>query len=302
MCIRDRLWRSLTAEWSGAAPQLKQAKARRFQEPPRSKDVADLWAKLPAWERLGEEVLSTGLELPKWMRSAALERLLPQPLLNTLVARPELATYETRLAWIQTQMEYARGQAQATAYAPGSGKDANGDVHMNSVEGPPGIAPDAVEGLSWALAESVQAGDWDLAEQLQNTIYAMKGSKGGFRKGFGKGKSGKGGAAPAAAAKGGAEFQGTCRHCGNWGHRMAECRKLTQELGKAGGSKAKVGGKGGPKGGKGPLAAPLAAVADDDHSAAQMPVGAIEPGRQIARQVSEDVDARPFRFQIPVDG
>ena len=51
-------------------------------------------------------------------------------------------------------MEHARGLAQATSYAPTTGKDANGDVHMYSVDGPPGIAPDAVEGLSWALAES----------------------------------------------------------------------------------------------------------------------------------------------------
>ena len=33
------LWRSLCAEWSGAAPQLKQAKARRYQEPARCKDL-----------------------------------------------------------------------------------------------------------------------------------------------------------------------------------------------------------------------------------------------------------------------
>ncbi len=90
------LWRALCSEWSGAAPQLKQAKARRYQEQPRCKDVAELWSRLPAWERLGEEVLSTGLELPEWMRCAALERLLPQPLLNTLVARPELATCAAR--------------------------------------------------------------------------------------------------------------------------------------------------------------------------------------------------------------
>jgi hypothetical protein len=58
------LWRSLTAEWSGAAPQLKQAKARRYQEPARCKDVSELWSRLPAWERLGEEVQLAGLDLP----------------------------------------------------------------------------------------------------------------------------------------------------------------------------------------------------------------------------------------------
>ena len=42
------LWRSLCAEWSGAAPQLKQAKARQYQEPPKCKDITELWSRLPA--------------------------------------------------------------------------------------------------------------------------------------------------------------------------------------------------------------------------------------------------------------
>ncbi len=50
------------------------------------------------------------------MRNAALERLLPPALLNTLVAKTDLDTYEKRLAWVQTQMEYARGR-QRTARA-----------------------------------------------------------------------------------------------------------------------------------------------------------------------------------------
>ena len=82
-------------------------------------------------------------------------------------------------------MEHARGLAQAAGYAP-HGKDASGDVNMYSVDEPPGLAPDAITSMSWAMAESVQAGDWDTADQLQNAIYAMKGSKGGgLRKGLG---------------------------------------------------------------------------------------------------------------------
>ena len=73
-------------EWSGAAPQLKQAKARRYQEPPKCKDVTERWSRLPAWERLGEEVKLAGVDLPEWMRSAALEKLLPAQLLATLIS------------------------------------------------------------------------------------------------------------------------------------------------------------------------------------------------------------------------
>ena len=52
------LWRSLCAQWSGAAPQLQHAKACRYQTPLRCKTVPELWARLPAWERRGEEAVS----------------------------------------------------------------------------------------------------------------------------------------------------------------------------------------------------------------------------------------------------
>ncbi len=256
------LWRSLCAQWSGAAPQLQHAKARRYQYPPTCKGMAELWTQLPAWERLGEEVALSGLAVPSWLAMAALEQLLPAQLRDALVARAscgsELATYPARLAWVKVQMEHARGLAQATAFAPGRGKDAAGDVNMYSVDDPPGLAPSAIEEMTWAVAEATHSGDWALADTLQHAVFAMKGKSGGFRKGFGKGKGDKGAASPAAAAKGG-EFNGACNHCGIWGHRRSECRKLTAELGKTGGP----GGKGGPMGGKGPTAAPLAEVAAD---------------------------------------
>ncbi len=265
------LWRVLCAEWSGAAPQLQHAKARRYQYPPTCKSVAELWTKLPAWERLGEEVALSGLAVPSWLAMSALEQLLPVGLRDALVARAscgnELITFPARLAWVKVQMEHARGLEQATAYAPGRGKDAAGDVNMYVVDDPPGLVQDASENLTWALAEAAHAGDWALADTLQHAIYAMKGGKGGFRKGgLGKGKQGKGGPSGATPGKGegaAVEFNGHCNHCGIYGHRRSECRKLTAELGKAGGPKGKAGGKGGAAGGKGPTAAPLAEVAAD---------------------------------------
>ena len=153
------LWRSLCAQWSGAAPQLQHAKACRYQMPVRCKTVQELWSRLPSWERLGEEVSLSGFLVPPWVASSALDQLLPTQLRDSLVARAtcgeELKTYAQRLAWVKTQMEYARGQAQATAYAPsgGLGKDASGDVNMYSVDDP-SVAPESVEGLLWALSEA----------------------------------------------------------------------------------------------------------------------------------------------------
>jgi hypothetical protein len=219
----------------------------------------------------------SGLAVPPWLAMAALDQLLPASLRDALVARAscgdELSTFPARLAWVKLQMEHARGLAQATAYAPGGGgrgKDAGGDVNMYSVDNPPGF--DTIEGMSWALAEAAHAGDWALADSLQHSIFALKGGKGGFRKGLGKGKSGKGAASPETAGKGhsaGAEFQGACNHCGIWGHRRSECRKLTAELGKTGGTKGKAGGKGGATGGKGP-AAPLAELGAADEWAGEL--------------------------------
>jgi hypothetical protein len=182
-----------------------------------------------------------------------------------MVARSDLATYNQRVAWVKTQMEHARGLAQATAFAPSSGKDASGDVYMCSVEGhaEPG------DGLEWAVADAVHRGDWAAAEKLGGTLYALKGAKGKGRKGLGKGggKGDKGGKDAAGAA----DFNGVCHHCGIWGHRRQECRRLTTELAKGGGGKGAKGKsanpKGGPKGGKGPILEFAAAEAEDDADA-----------------------------------
>ncbi len=83
--------------------------------------MAELWAKWPAWERLGEEVAVSGLAVPSWLAMSALEQLLPVGLRDALVARAscgnELITFPARLAWVKVQMEHARGLEQATAYA-----------------------------------------------------------------------------------------------------------------------------------------------------------------------------------------
>ncbi len=99
----------------------------------------------------------SNLILPDWMRNVALEKLLPTALLNTLISRSELVEFPARVAWVKTQMEHARGIAQAAAYGPGTGKDAGGDVHMNSVEAASASA-DPHDVLAWAPANAVDQG------------------------------------------------------------------------------------------------------------------------------------------------
>ena len=274
------LWRGLCAEWHGSAPQYKHAKARRFQDPPRCRDVQGLWASLPVWERLGEEVKTAGLDLPDWLKSAALEKLVPSELLQVMISRPELDSYVRRLQWIKAQMEYARGTNQALAYSGHSQKDKSGDVLMGEL-GSDRFSSAGSGSDSRSLVGSMQdersrcelAGDWDRSSALSFAIQSLTKGKG---KGKGKGKSGYGDAGGGYSSGGysgaehagkgnylggkggggksgdgqpvaGGDFSGTCNHCGIWGHRKNQCKRLDAEM--AAKRDPKGGGKG--KGGKG---------------------------------------------------
>ena len=119
-------------------------------------------------------------------------------LLNTLVARPELSSYAARITWVKTQMEHARGLAQATAYGPGPGKDNSGDVLMGSLAQPPCPGPEAQNGALWALHQEKARlefrGEHGQVESVQAAINALSKGKGGGGKGAGKGPCAPGGA------------------------------------------------------------------------------------------------------------
>ena len=278
------LWRNLCAEWAGSAPQYRHAKAKQFQDPPRAKDMAALWAALPSWERLGEEVRTAGFDVPEWVKSAALEKLLPLELLRTLISRPELDSLSTRLAWVRSQMEHARGSAQMLALAGGGrGKDAGGDVLMGALVSDPPGADSTVWNLQAERSRSELEGDWARAAALSEAINALgKGYKG--KSGGKGGKAGKG--APAAwdrastwgggkgaekGSKGGGggdaaagSFGGACHHCGVVGHRKRDCKKLDAEM-----AARRQGGQGGGKGGKGIYECGAGEANTDDPAGAQ---------------------------------
>jgi hypothetical protein len=254
------LWRRLHVEWEGTAPQLRHAKARKYQDPDRCKNVLVLWEALPAWEHLGEEIKAAGFEAPDWVKTSALEKLVPLDLLSVLVGRPELDTYARKLHWVRCQMEHARGASQARAV---SGLKEKEDVHMVgavSTDASDGSQPTS-DALVWSLQECARTGDWDGMTAISGALQALtKGKgKGKLGKGGGKGNSGggkagkgwsKGASSPSTPAPpGDAEyFDGVCNHCGNHGHRKIHCRKLDREMAA---KRAAGGGKSGGKGGKG---------------------------------------------------
>jgi hypothetical protein len=137
------------------------------------------------------------------------------------------------MLWVRAQMEHAKSHARASSIAPKSRKEAE-DVDMGNME---------------------EAGDWTSMEQLANALYAFtkgkgkgkgggakgKGSAGkGYQKGWpateqGKGnaKGGKPGNLAGGDGKAAGKFDGTCHHCGKYGHRKVECRALDAEMAKS---------------------------------------------------------------------
>ena len=107
------MWRRLHSEWRGSAPQVIAAKARRYQDPARCHDMKKLWEALPVWEQLGNEVMMAGYPVPDWVKAQALDKLLPQDMLNTVVSRPELSEYSLKIKWVKAQMGHARGATLA---------------------------------------------------------------------------------------------------------------------------------------------------------------------------------------------
>ena len=81
------LWRRLAAQWRGNAPQVLAAKSRRYFDPQRCSTAAKLWDALPPWEQLGSEIalgLPPGEALPDLLRAQALEKLVPEALLQVI--------------------------------------------------------------------------------------------------------------------------------------------------------------------------------------------------------------------------
>ena len=277
------LWRTLYLEWQGCAPQVRHAKARNFQDPDRCTSVGQLWEALPRWLQLGADLEAAALHVPEWMKSTALEKLVPKELLEAIVGRPtELNSYEKRLAFVKAQMGHARGVSQAKQLASSHGrKEKDGDVHMGALSAEASEEPTAPspssgqDALIWHLQAEVekhqQSGDWaglGAAALALQAISKGKGKgKGGFPgKGWGKGPwggdgfgaaggkgpqswqqtpwNGGGGGGKSGGGGKGDFFDGLCNHCGKYGHRKMQCRQLDQEMGAVRAAKGKGKGKG----------------------------------------------------------
>jgi hypothetical protein len=261
------LWRRLHSEWRGSAPQVIAAKARRYQDPARCHDMKKLWEALPVWEQLGNEVMMAGYPVPDWVKAQALDKLIPQDLLNTVVSRPELSDYVPKMKWVKAQMEHARGATLASQVSNKGGKDMEVGAVLRQEDGDISEATSS-DSVVWSLQSELgrrsAAGDWDAVHALTGALFALgkgkgkvkgggkgglgkstsKGNFGGYGKGFeanGYGTKGKGKGADGGKGEN-KSFDGYCNYCWKYGHRKSECRMLDAEMAKKGKGKGK--GKG----------------------------------------------------------
>ena len=70
------------------------------------------------------EVEASGYELPGWVRAASLLRLVLREMETATIARPELRSYEQRLAWVRAQLGHHRANLQAQALEETKNDDA----------------------------------------------------------------------------------------------------------------------------------------------------------------------------------
>jgi hypothetical protein len=108
-----------------------------------------LWEAMPLWEPLGSEVAVSGYPGPDWVRSQALDKLVPQEMLTTIIGRPELANFKEKLCWVKNQMEHARGASQAWFVQGEASRGGGGvkDMDIGELTGGDGTS-DAISGDS----------------------------------------------------------------------------------------------------------------------------------------------------------
>ena len=94
------LWRALHAEWKGTSRQVVEAKAVRFQDPPRCLTMEELWEALPAWKALGRNVTAARYVLPEWVRVSALGKIIPTKLNEEMVGNINLTSFEKKLTFV----------------------------------------------------------------------------------------------------------------------------------------------------------------------------------------------------------
>ena len=215
-------WRKVANYFAGTSVQRIQGLAQRVYSPARCKNVKDVPAVVEQWERhVREFEKAEKVQHGEQTRIHGLRQLVPEELSRNIQAMAHtMRTYREVKSYVLEQVASRRD-----AYFPKSSTSAeNGAAPMDI-----GHVGTGWETDDWGYsscqecttAEGVPASGTYGDESLNLMGKGMKG------KGYGKGQP----------------FQGTCNHCGEWGHRLRECPSKDAEMKGTRDAKAKGKGK-----------------------------------------------------------
>ena len=204
-------WRKVANYFAGTSVQRIQGLAQRVYSPARCKNTKDVPAVVEQWERhVREFEKAEKVQHGEQTRIHGLSQLVPEELSRNIQSMAHtMRTYREVKSYVLEQVASRRD-----AFFPkGATSAENGAVPMDI-----GHVGTGWETDDWGYptcpecttAEGVPAGGTSGDESLNLMGKGMKG------KGYGEGK--------------GQPFQGTCNHCGEWGHRLRECPSKDAEM------------------------------------------------------------------------
>eukprot|EP00974_Lingulodinium_polyedra_P021716 2098262-Lingulodinium_polyedra.AAC.1 len=111
------LWRLLVREHEAPEQPIVQREYRRkYQNPVRCKDANELKTRLPAWETLGQQLVTmTGPELDETTKILSLDELIPEDYHQALDDKPELVSYAERIQFVKRRLGLIKHRALAQA-------------------------------------------------------------------------------------------------------------------------------------------------------------------------------------------
>ena len=246
------LWRLLKRENECRTPQVRASITSTWMNPGQCQSMEQLRRVMPHWKNKGKEVEGfEGLEVPDSLKKVALCNLVPPELARELNTRPELGEYRRALGHVENLIGQDRGMSFVQRYS--GSKDGGPDrmqIGSLDTEQPVEGAPQEGKGPEVSSMEKCEK----MMEWMVGAFQGFQGGKAGGKGGGGytgyqpnypprgnfgnKGGKGegrkagpKGGVNGDGGGKGGTpKFEGTCNHCGKYGHRLRDCFWKTEEM------------------------------------------------------------------------
>ena len=199
-----RVWWRLTQEWQCLSGQRLQGLVGRVFNPGQVKNIMEVTVAVERWEAWTKEYEeSTGTKVPEVAKVYAIKQVMPAELQHDMQRlSSQIQTYKQARAYIMDQVLTRRDPWFGDEKKTKSGGPV--PMELDALQKSQ-INGEHVDAMGSTLQHSNVVGD----EQSDDTAELNALRKGGF--------------------------PGKCHHCGQFGHKISECRKKDEEVAKKGG-------------------------------------------------------------------